>query len=152
MMPVSILEEVPLFSGLAPSLLEPLAEIGRLEEFDGWRYIFKEGDAANALHVIRFGRVGLQLEVPGRGAVTLQTLKQGEVLGLSWLQPENRWLFDAKTLEVTRTLVFDAPELLNAMEKNHELGFRLMQRLTVAVGSRLQSTRLQLLDIYGIHR
>jgi hypothetical protein len=36
-------------------------------------------------------------------------------------------------------------------EADHDLGYALMQRFAQVVVQRLQATRLQLLDLYGVH-
>ena len=46
--------------------------------------------------------------MPQRGAVTIETLHGGDILGWSWLFPPYRTIFDARALGVVRTLAFDA--------------------------------------------
>ncbi len=57
--------------------------------------------AANAFYVIRHGRRGARNRRPGRGAVVLETLHDGELLGWSWLVPPYRTAFDARALGTT---------------------------------------------------
>ena len=52
--------------------------------------LMREGDPADEFFVIRAGAVALETDVPGRGAVTLETLHDGELLGWSWLVPPYR--------------------------------------------------------------
>ncbi len=79
-----------------------------------------------------------------------QTVAEGDVLGWSWLFPPYRWVFDAQALELTRALVFDGTCLRGKCEDDHNLGYELMKRFAHVVVQRLQATRLQLLDVYGI--
>ena len=44
------------------------------------------------------GSVAIETEVPGRGAVTVETLHAGDVLGWSWLLPPYRSAFGARAL------------------------------------------------------
>lgn len=152
MIDAAILMELDLFQGLTPDQLRRLAEIAQLRSFEPGAYLFHEGEPAEVLHVLRFGRVALQLAVPGRGAQLLQTLRPGEVLGLSWMQREPRWLFDAKALALTRSLELNAVALIQIMEADPALGYTLMRRLALEMGSRLQAARLQLLDLYDEKR
>lgn len=145
---VELLPSLPLFEGLTLPQLERLAPLCELQEFAAGKFLFREGEATGLLHLIRFGQVSLQLQVPGRGGVQLQTLRPGELLGLSWVQPNSHWLFDAKASTLTRTLAIRSAELVELMESDPTLGYPLMKRIALTMGVRLQATRLQLLDLY----
>jgi len=57
--------------------------------------------------------------------------------------------FQARTLERVDALAFEGTELLAACRDDPHFGFTLMQRLLGVVAERLQSTRLQLLDMHS---
>ena len=78
-------------------------------------------------------------------------MEAGEVFGWSWLFPPYRWHFDVQALDLTRALVFDGQCLRAKCEADHDLGYALMQRFAQVIVQRLQATRLQLLDLYGVH-
>jgi CRP-like cAMP-binding protein len=107
--------------------------------------------AANQFYLLRHGKVALQISVPERGSVTIETMEAGEVCGWSWLLPPYRWHFDVQALDLTRALVFDGQCLRTKCEADHDLGYALMQRFAQVIVQRLQATRLQLLDLYGVH-
>ena len=119
--------------------------------FPAAHYLFHEGDAADQLIMLRHGRVAIQVASPGRGAITFQTLGEGEILGLSWLIPPYRWAYDAKSLEPIRAISIDAACLRQKCEADHDLGYELMKRLMAVLIQRLQATRMQILDVYGSH-
>lgn len=148
----SILAVEPLFEGLSADQLSRIAALAELKSYEPGQFLFHEGEPARSVQLIRYGLVALQLAVPARGSVLLQTLRPGEVLGLSWMQPEARWLFDARAQSLTRTVAIDAQGLRRLMDVDHTLGYLLMQRLAQAVGQRLQAARLQLLDLYHAPR
>jgi CRP/FNR family cyclic AMP-dependent transcriptional regulator len=87
--------------------------------------------------------------VPSRGAVTLQTLGEGDLLGWSWLFPPYIWQFDARAQEDVRATAFDGACLRTKCDADPALGYDLMKRLARLVSSRLEATRRQLLDVYG---
>ena len=111
--------------------------------------IMREGEPADAFYVIRDGTVALETEVPGRGAIVLQTLHDGELLGWSWLVPPYRVAFDARALATTRAIALDGACLRGKCEADHTLGYELMQRFAQVMIDRLQHTRTRLLDVYG---
>jgi CRP/FNR family transcriptional regulator, cyclic AMP receptor protein len=71
------------------------------------------------------------------------------VLGWSWLVAPYRWHFDARVVEATRAIALDAKCLRSKCEQDHELGFELLNRVLQVVEQRLQSARMQLLDVYA---
>ena len=145
-----ILSEHPFLKGLDKSYIELIVGCASNVRFNAGEFIFREGEEANKFYFIRHGRVALEIFVPERGAITIQTLGEGDVLGWSWLFPPYRWHFDARALELTRAIALDGKCLREKCEENHDLGYELMKRFAHVIEERLQATRIQLLDIYGV--
>jgi CRP/FNR family cyclic AMP-dependent transcriptional regulator len=145
----TILRAVPLFSGLADEELELMAGCGSNVHFREEELLFREGDAADTFYVVRHGSVVLELFVPGRGPVTIETIESGDVIGWSWLFPPYRWHFDARALVDVRATGFDGACLRGKCEADSRLGYDLMTRFAQVMMERLQWTRLRLLDVYG---
>ncbi|MGH3081634.1 MAG: cyclic nucleotide-binding domain-containing protein [Gaiellaceae bacterium] len=143
-----LLVESRLFADLAPQHLETIAGCGGTAHFEEGEHVFREGDDANTFYVIRTGTVALETHVPGRGPARLMTLHDEDVLGWSWLFPPYRWHFDARAIDHVRALAFDGACLRGKSVEDHELGYELMRRFAEVMLSRLQATRLQLLDVY----
>jgi CRP-like cAMP-binding protein len=95
--------------------------------------------------------VSLQIVSPGRGAMTFQTLGEGDIVGLSWLIPPYRCTYDAKAMELTRAIAMDAACLRRKCEADHNLGYDVMKRIAPVLVERLHATRLQILDVYSNH-
>ncbi len=144
-----VLAAHPFFKDLKPEHLQVLVGCASNVRFDGGQYIFKEGEEANTFYLIRHGTVALEMAVPARGGVTVQTINEGDVLGWSWLFPPYRWHFDARATELTRAIALDGKCLRDKCEQDHSLGYELVKRFAQIIERRLQATRLQLLDIYG---
>jgi len=145
----TILRDVPLFRGLEPEQLELIAGCGSNVRFGEGELLFREGDEADTFYVLRHGSVALETFVPARGAVTIETLEAGEVVGWSWLFPPHRWHFDARALSLVRATSFDGACLRGKCESDPALGYALMSRFAQVLIERLQWTRLRLLDVYG---
>lgn len=144
-----LLAEHPFTRGMRPEHLALIAGCARNAHYDRDRYLFREGDPAEAFYVLRQGRVALEVYSPHRGAINVQTLGPGEVLGWSWLFPPYRCTFDARVLEPVRALAFAGACLRGKAEADHELGYELMRRVARVFTDRLAATRLQLLDLYA---
>jgi CRP-like cAMP-binding protein len=147
----AILVQHPFFKDLAPRYIQLSAGCAANVRFKAGEFLFREGEAANQFYLIRHGKVALQVFVPHRGPITIETIPAGEVLGWSWLFPPYRWHFDAQALELVRAIAFDGQCLRDKCEEDHDLGYALMQRFAQIMLQRLQATRLQLLDVYGAH-
>jgi CRP-like cAMP-binding protein len=114
--------------------------------------LFREGDPADAFYVVRRGRVALELFVPNRGALTVETIEPGEVVGWSWLFPPYRWHFDGRAVEPVRAIAVDGACLRGKCNADPALGYELMRRFSQVMLERLQATRLRLADLYGAPR
>ena len=79
------------------------------------------------------------------------TVGEGEIVGVSWLIPPYRWTYDAKALDLVRAIGMDATCLRQKSEDDHDLGYEMMKRFVPVLVERLQTTRLQILDVYGAH-
>jgi CRP/FNR family transcriptional regulator, cyclic AMP receptor protein len=145
-----IVAQHPFFADLEPQYLDLIAGCASNTRFDADQIIFREGGDANHFYLIRQGKVAINLYVPNRGALTVETIGEGDVLGWGWLFPPYRWHFDAQAMELTRAIAFDAACLRDNCEKDHDLGYALLKRFAQIMMDRLQATRLQLMDIYGV--
>ena len=144
-----LLEEHPFLRGLGPAALTLMAGCAVNERFEAGQHIAREGDAADRFYVIRHGRVSIEIPVPGRGRLIVQTLHEGDVFDWSWVVSPYRWAFDARAETLVRAVRVDARCLRRTMESNHELGYRLLERFVDVMASRIVAERVQLLDLYG---
>jgi CRP-like cAMP-binding protein len=149
MPPGDLLDGLGALADLAPAEREALAGLAREQAFEPGEHLLREGDPADAFFVVCSGGVAVETHVPGRGAVTLETLHDGDVLGWSWMVPPHRTAFDARALEATRVLVFDGPQLRARLDREPALASALLRVLVAAFTQRLQDARLRLLDLYA---
>lgn len=142
--------EHALFGGLKEQhlkiLVDSASEVSMLRD----QIIFRHGESADHFYIIEGGRVSLDIAVPGRGIIPVQTLHAGEALGWSWIFRPFRWQFDARALEETIAVSFDAERVRRAIEADHEFGYQMMMRFSMVMMERLQATRLRLVDVYGV--
>jgi CRP-like cAMP-binding protein len=139
----------PFFKDLGGEHLQTLVGCTTNVRFDAGDFIFREGQAADRFYVVRHGTVAVEIFVPGRGPVTIETVEAGEVLGWSWLFPPYKARFEARALTLVRALALDGACLRAKCERDPALGYELMRRFAPVLIQRLESTRMQLLDLYG---
>ena len=137
------------FAGLTEAFADEIAACASAVQFKAGTYLFHEADEASQFYLIREGRVALEIKAPGRSPLILQTVRAGEIVGVSWLTPPYRWAYDARALEPIEALAIDAACLRAKCDSNHTLGYEILQRFTPILLQRLHAARLQILDVYG---
>ncbi|GAB3975547.1 cyclic nucleotide-binding domain-containing protein [Actinoallomurus acanthiterrae] len=126
-----------------------LASVACYEDVPAGHRFFEEGGSADRFWLIQAGRVALDLHIPGRGTVIVESLGRGTVLGWSWLFPPYEWRFGAVAAEPVRAIRLDARAVREMCAKDPALGYELTRRFTAVMLDRLQNTRMRLLDLYG---
>jgi CRP-like cAMP-binding protein len=144
-----LIAEHPVFTGLGPADLELVAGCGRNVAFGAGEYLFREGGPANAFFLVRHGIVALEVFVPDRGPLVLDTVGEGELAGVSWLFPPYRWQFDGRAAKDTRAVALDGACLRAKCDADPRLGYDLMKRFAAVAACRMHSARLRLVDLYG---
>lgn len=143
-----ILSEHPVLQGLSAPYIDLIVGCASNVRFNPGEFIFRAGQEANHFYIVRSGTVSIETFAPQRGAITIETVVDGELLGWSWLIPPFEWHFDARALSVTRAIALDAKCLRTKCDADSGLGYELLKRFAQIMEQRLEATRLQLLDLY----
>jgi CRP-like cAMP-binding protein len=146
-----ILTEHPFLKGLEPRFIQLIVGCASNLRFNPGEYLFREGEEAGQFYIIRHGKVAIELAAAERGLINIQTVGEGDILGWSWLIPPYFWRFDGRAMELTRVIALDGKCLRTKCEQDHQLGYELLKRFSHLIARRLEATRLQLLDLYGVH-
>ncbi|MEA3297181.1 MAG: cyclic nucleotide-binding domain-containing protein [candidate division Zixibacteria bacterium] len=144
-----ILSEHPFLKDLESKYIKLLAGCASNVAFKAGEFIFREGEEANSFYFLRHGRVLIETNIPHKGPIIIRSRSEGEIIGWSWLLSPYRWHFDARAVELTRAIALDGKCLRNKCEEDHDLGYEVMKRFALLIAEGLESTRLQLMDIYG---
>jgi CRP-like cAMP-binding protein len=139
----------PLVAGLPADALELLAPHARLRTFGPGELLLREGTPADTLYLIIGGQVAVEVHVPNRGAMVVETMGPGRIVGLSWASPPHRYQFDARAVDDVEAVAVDAAGLRSVLADRPDVGFLVLDRLTAVILDRLQATRVRLLDLYG---
>jgi len=135
----------PFLHGLSRDHLAVLADAADDVTFPAQRRLFEDGGSATRFWLLQSGHVVLDLHVPGRGRMKIETIGMGELLGWSWLFPPYRWAFGAVTASPVEAFEFDARAVRACCESDPVLGYELTTRLAHVVAKRLQATRVRLI-------
>jgi CRP/FNR family transcriptional regulator, cyclic AMP receptor protein len=145
-----LVESHPFLSDLAPRYFHFLGENASLREIEAGHQVFHEGGEAECFYLIVRGKIELTTFVPGSGVALIQSLEGGEALGWSWLFPPYEWHFTATAVAPTELIVFDAAKLREKIKQDTKFSNELVTRVAQTLVQRLQGTRAQLVDLYGI--
>jgi CRP/FNR family transcriptional regulator, cyclic AMP receptor protein len=136
-------------AGLRQSQLDRLAAIASSIQMTAGTRLFEEGGQAACMWLIRTGQIALDLYIPGRDRLIVETLGPGDELGLSWLLPPARWQFGAVAQVDVSAFQLSSAAVTGLCESDHELGYQLARRLLGTAIGRLQAARIRILDLYA---
>ena len=129
--------------------VERLVPCAREVEFSDGIFIFREGTPADAIYLIDSGSVALEVHIPGREPAKVESLRDSDVLGLSWLFPSAQWTLDARAVGRVRAIALRADCLRERMDEDTALAAALLTQMSLTLYQRLQRVRLQRLDVYS---
>ena len=147
-----ILADHDFFKDLEPQYMSLIVGCASNVRFEAGTYICREGREADRFYLVRQGRVALEICPPHRPPIIIETLEGGDILGWSWLVPPYFWRFDARATEPVRAFALDGTCLRRKCDENHDLGYELLKRFSQIMEKRVQSVRMQLLDVYALPR
>jgi CRP-like cAMP-binding protein len=147
-MPIALedVAEHPFLRGLKEEHLGALADCAMRVHFKAGDIIFREGDPANRFYLLIKGKVSVEAQRAERH-VTVQTIVGGDVLGWSWLFPPYYTHFDARAVEPTEAMFFYGTRLREMCDADHELGYRILNRVAMVVIARLVATEKKLVAV-----
>jgi CRP-like cAMP-binding protein len=134
---------------VSPRCREKLLSIARSLHFDEGEYIFREGDRATNLFILKSGDVSLESHIPPHGRRVLTTLDPGEWFGWSALIEPKIETAAARAAAPCEVLAIRGGELMDLCHDDIEFGFEIYRALVLVVAHRLMATRLQMLDMFA---
>jgi CRP-like cAMP-binding protein len=142
------LRHIRFLDGITPEQLHQIASVTRLEDYQRGALIFREGERLPHIFLVAEGSVALEICAPGQGCKRIQTIGPGELLGWSPLLGRGPMTATARALAPTRLAVLDATQVVALCQHDASFCFTFMWQMARALASRLDATRLQLLDVY----
>jgi len=147
-----IIAEHPFLAGFDRGFTHLMVSCASNVRFKTGEYIFREADPADTFYLLREGMVAVEVPAPQHKPMVVATLGVGEILGWSWILPPFQWKYQARAVSDVRAIALDGKCLRTKCEENHDLGFEVVKRFARIIEQRLDTTRLQLLDVYGVRR
>jgi CRP/FNR family transcriptional regulator, cyclic AMP receptor protein len=126
---------------LTPGHLATLAGCATERSYEPGEWVFRAGEPASHVILVRNGRISLAYEAPERGS---PQLVGGEAFGTAWLRPRTEWGCDGRAIEPTRTLLLDGACVRRKCETNPSLGYELARTFALDLHDRLDQARREL--------
>ncbi len=142
---MTLLSEHPFFKGFSSDYLEIIAREAKDVHYETGDIIFRQWEKADAFYLIYRGEITLEILSVEPKSIPIQTLKEGDVLGWSWLVEPYSWSFTAEVKEFTQALAIDGSFLRQKCEEDKAFGYEMMKRFSHLLLKRLQATRQTLL-------
>jgi CRP/FNR family cyclic AMP-dependent transcriptional regulator len=136
-----ILKKIPVFEDLTKRELGSIERILHKREYRQDELIFREGEPGVGMYIIESGKVRIVTET---GKRTLAELEEGEFFGELALLDESPRSATAVAIQPCSILGFFQPDLFGLIERNPQLGVKIVLRLARSIGERLRRANEQL--------
>ena len=144
MVPVEVLRSFPYFAGVNPESLKALAAIAEEHAFKSGQTLFREGDTAKCLHVVKKGQIDIIYQLPGGEECVVDTVVGGELMGWSALIEPHENTATGVARDEGSLVCIEAAGIRRLCEQDPVLGYRLLKQVATVLASRLQGARVQL--------
>jgi CRP/FNR family cyclic AMP-dependent transcriptional regulator len=113
--------------------------------------LFNQGDPADNFYLLKDGKVILEANLGPGVTASLASVKPAYVFGLSSLLAGVSHEMRARAVEPSEVVVFDGEGLRALMDKDTDLGYRIMKAMYGLLKSRLDNRTGQFLKLLGRH-
>lgn len=147
----TLVQKSKFFEGIAEEHLAKLADLCQAVEFKERVRLFEQDASAKNVYIILDGQVSLVMCEPSTACRQIAEVGPGELIGWSPLVGRPRLFDTAFTLTEVKALRFDGAALMDYAAANPDFGFEFMKLTATTLAERLTATRLQLLQMCGMH-
>ena len=139
------LKRAEVFLGLDDSDLSKIAALPscREEAYQPEEVIFRAGNEAKYLYVLKGGQVDLLMEVPPKSKqpatqVVVDRITTGGFFGWSALVKPHFYIRSAICKEPSEVVIISGVELMALFDKDYHIGYKVFQSLSHIIGARLR--------------
>ena len=137
---VDRLKDVPLFKKLDHKELTAVARITHIRKYKSGETIFYQDEPGVGMYVVEEGRVHITLNTPKDNPLILAELEEGDFFGELALLNESPRSADAVSQTNSILIGFFRPDLLALLNREPELGSKIILELARIIGTRLRNS------------
>ena len=131
-----------LFKGLDAGQMKKIMSIGKEVSMKKGQQIFREGQEANGVYIVRHGSVELMTMLEKELELPISILrKAGDTFGTSALVPPHRYSLSARCAEDGVLLSMETAAIRKVASEDHDIGCAIMTNLAAYFLERLKETR-----------
>jgi len=145
-----------LFRNLTDEEIEKLMPLCAEEEYDAGTEMYKEGDFAGKLYIVRKGKTVLDLknnmapyDPPGRTVVDM--ISPGDTMGWSAVVEPQIYTLSCRCAEKCSVISVNGPGLMELMGRECHIGLKVMTAIAKIIATRLTHTRVLIIGERGLH-
>jgi len=136
----ALLRGVYLFAELSAEDLGQLTKIAEPKNLPAGYLIFRAGDPATALYLVKNGTVRISVDTPGGDPVEVATLGTGSHFGEMALVDDMKRSATAETLEPTAVLCFEYEKVRDMLAKSPATASKVYRAFARFLSNRLRQT------------
>jgi CRP-like cAMP-binding protein len=141
------IENAYLFQGISEQTRDKISALAVEESHAQGVFLFREGDPARHLYLLREGRV--RLSVGNRGLLAHVLSEPGDALGWSSVVEHDAYTASAECLLPVKVVKIEGHGLNQILEKDPLSGLRFFRRLASLIGQRLVNCYQATLSVQG---
>jgi len=145
-----VLKKVGFFDTLNDEELSEVLTLTKQEDFKEGDSIFSEGDTGDKLFIIIAGAVRISKNIPGMGEEALSVLRTGDYFGEMALIEDITRTADATAHEGSSVITISKEDLQSLMEKNREMGYKILVKFVETLSRRLRATNDKLQSFFAM--
>ena len=131
------LKQIIMLTYLTDPMLDNLAQIIDILNFDRDEIMFRENEPAERFYMLRSGNVLLEQRISDEVTVIIGSIKPGLSFGWSAMIKDSLYTSDAICVEPSEIYSFKRSKAQRLFMQDPEMGFRFHQRLLVIIKKRL---------------
>lgn len=147
----SDVRDIVILRYLTEEMIEKLLPEIELLRFREGEIIFHCDDDADYFYMLKRGKILLEQRVSEKVTISMGTVKPGYSFGWSALLGDEKFTLDTVCGEPCEVLRIRAKMLLDMIEEDYHMGYRLMHRLLRMVRNRLDNRTELLLKVIKDH-
>jgi CRP/FNR family cyclic AMP-dependent transcriptional regulator len=131
------LNQIVMIAHLTEPMQDKLSQIIDVLKFDKDEIVFKEGEPAERLYMLRSGSVLLEQRISDKVTACVGSVKPGFSFGWSAMVDNGVYTTEAVCIEPSEIYSFRRDKINKLFEEDPEMGFRMYQRLLELIKKRL---------------
>jgi len=145
------LKKIVILKSLTDDMLEKLIPIANTTSFNKGEIIFKEGDLADKFYILKRGKVLLEKRISDKITVSVGSIKPGYSFGWSAILDGGSYTTDAVCAEECEVFNFSRENILDLIDKDHSLGYKLTKQILGVIKTRLDYRTDQFIKVITNH-